>query len=132
MSYFHLPLDVHNDIYSFLPNKDLNPILKSSRETQGIASRYLQPHINNNETIKISAERGDVEAVRFLLQDPRVDASVDDNHAIREAFKNRHWNIIKLLLQNPRVDPSISGNYIIKDVSRDGHIELAELLFRDS
>ncbi len=70
MSYNNLPLDVHNDIYSFLDNKDLCSIMLSSRETQKIAHRYLQPHTNNDRGIKVSARKGYTDALRSLLKDP--------------------------------------------------------------
>ncbi len=114
MSYSNLPLDVYNDIYSFLPNKDLLPVLRSSRETQQIAHRYLQPQINDNKAIKISSERGDLEAVRSLLQDPRVDPSAERNYSIRMASLNGHLEVVKLLLQDSRVDPSDIDNYAIR------------------
>ena len=45
-----------------------------------------------------------VEAVRLLLNDPRVDPSADDNYAIRCASENGHVEVVKLLLNDPRVD----------------------------
>ncbi len=90
MFYSDLPLDVHNDIYSLSGNKDLYSILTTSRATHTIASRYLHPDINNNEAIRISSERGNTEAVRSLLRDPKVDPSANYNHTIRTASSHGH------------------------------------------
>ncbi len=114
MSYSDLHLDVHSDIYSYLSNKDLNPILRSSKKTGQIAYRYLQPQINNNKAIKISALNGDVDAVRSLFRDPRVDPSHCDNYATRVALENGHLGVVKLLLSDSRVNPSSGNNFAIR------------------
>ncbi len=55
MSFSSLPLDVHHDIYS--SNKNLYNILTTSRETDRITKRYLQPHINDNHAIRKSSKK---------------------------------------------------------------------------
>ena len=51
--------------------------------------------------------KGDIELVKLLLSDPRVDPSADNNFAIKKAAENGHYKIVKLLLNDPRVDPSV-------------------------
>lgn len=45
-----------------------------------------------------------------MLQDGRVDPSVDDNSAIRSASMNRYTDTVELLLQDDRVDPSAADD----------------------
>ncbi len=122
MSYSDLPLDVHNDIYSFLENKHLNPILTTSRETHKIAHRYLQPQINDNEAIRTAVKDNNILAVRSLLQDPRVDPSADNNYAIRMASMSGYTEVVELLLRDSRVDPSVNDNDPIRKASKYGYV----------
>ncbi len=130
-SFSILPLDVHNDIYSFLSNKDLYNVLTVSKEVKMIADRCLQPQINNNKAIKSSSRNNNILAVRRLLRDPRVDPSVDGNDPIRYASKHGYDGVVKLLLQHPRVDPSDIDNYSIEWACINGHTNVVKLLLRD-
>ena len=57
----------------------------------------------NTEFIE-AAKRGDINNVRLLLADPRVDPAARNNDAIRWASGNGHSEVVKLLLNDPRVD----------------------------
>ncbi len=67
MSYSDLPLDAYDNIYSFLKNEDLNPILRCCRETYQVASKHLQSHIDDNRAMLTSAKNGYTDAVRSLF-----------------------------------------------------------------
>ena len=42
--------------------------------------------------------------IKLLLDDGRIDPSINNNFAIRIASSNGHFNIVKLLLNDTRVD----------------------------
>ena len=46
----------------------------------------------------------DIEIIKTLLTDNRVDPSVNNNEAIRDASSNGHIEIVKLLLADSRID----------------------------
>jgi hypothetical protein len=81
--------------------------------------------------IRLSIGIGHVEAVRLLLNDPRVDPSADSNYAIRWASENGHVQVVKLLLNDPRVDPSAYNNHAIRSASWKGHVEVVKILQND-
>ena len=71
-------------------------------------------NIRVESAICLASEYGHVEAVRLLLNDPRVDPSADSNYAIRCSSNNGHAEVVKLLLDDPRVDPSADNNDAIR------------------
>ena len=64
----------------------------------------------------------------YLLADPRVDPSAENNSAIISACVNGHTKIVELLLHDPRVDPSANDNCPITWASKEGHTEIVNLL----
>ena len=79
-----------------------------------------------------ACENNNVNKVKLLLRDQRVDPSDNENEAIIEASMYGHWKVVKLLLQDTRVDPSDSQNNAIIEASRNGHLEVVKLLLHDS
>ena len=61
---------------------------------------------NKQKLFTQACEYNQVEVVKLLLQDPRVDPSYQNNYAIILASENGHVEVVKLLLQDPRVDPN--------------------------
>ncbi len=76
--------------------------------------------------------RGHIEVVERLLQDPRVDPSVDDNDALVSACENGHSEVALRLLQDGRVDPSTdSGKYALELADRNNLVEVVDAFLRD-
>lgn len=67
---------------------------------------------------------GELEVIKLLLSDPRVDPSACENEAIRNATKNGHLEVVKLLLSDPRVDPSACKNIAFQNASISGNKDL--------
>ena len=59
-----------------------------------------------NTAFKRACQYGDLETVKVLLSDKRVDPGDCNNESIRVASQNGHLEIVKLLLQDKRVNPS--------------------------
>ena len=87
----------------------------------------FDPSEDDNESIKESCKYGNLESVKRLLKDPRVDPSATNNYAIIWASVANHYEIVKLLLKDPRVDPRAA----IGAASRNGHLETVKLLLED-
>ena len=73
----------------------------------------------------------DVSLLDLLLQDPRVDPSMGDNQAIREASGKGHLAVVDRLLQDPRVNPSADNNEAIRVASSYGHLAVVDRLLQD-
>lgn len=81
--------------------------------------------------IELASREGHVEIVKLLLEDPRVDPSIDHNTPIEYASYSGHSEVVKLLLSDPRVDPSDRDNFIISHTCKRGHLEVIKLLLED-
>ncbi len=84
----------------------------------------------NKEFIE-AAEMGDVDKVRVLLTNPKVNPAAHNNSAIRVASYNGRTEVVKLLLADPRVDPAVNNNYAIRIASERDHAEVVKLLLND-
>lgn len=82
-------------------------------------------------TITVSCQNGHHEIVRLLLQDGRVDPSARSNAAIRTASYNDRPEVVRLLLQDKRVRPSANNNDAIRCASEYGCLEVVRLLLQD-
>src|SRR5690349_2933275 len=91
----------------------------------------------HNETIYISyltyiiihaSYSGNLEIIKLLLNEKRVDPSADNNDAIRIACMNGYLDIVKLLLDDERVDPSANNNFAIIYACKNGHFDIVKLL----
>src|SRR3990170_2153039 len=86
---------------------------------------------NIQKLFKLACKNNNIEVVKLLLQDLRVDPSDQSNDAIIWASQSGHVEIVKLLLQDPRVDPSGKDNKAIGFAISLGHIEVVKLLLQD-
>ena len=86
---------------------------------------------NIQELFKCACKYDQIEVVKLLLQDPKVDPSYQYNYAIIWASFNGHIEVVKLLLQDPRVDPSDQDNESIRLASKYGYINIIKLLLQD-
>ena len=82
-------------------------------------------------TLKWAAANGHVDVIQTLLQDFRVDPSVDNNYAIRFASRKGHTEVVQLLLQDSRVDPAAYDNNANLYASEYGRTEVVQLLLQD-
>jgi ankyrin repeat protein len=93
---------------------------------------------DGNRAILQSAISGLTEQIRLLLQDGRVDPSVENNQAIIDASKHGNLEVVKLLLQDRRVNPSAQDNKALRDTvgfyawySSEIRLEIVKLLLQD-
>jgi hypothetical protein len=85
-----------------------------------------------NLTMRHAVEDGDVEVVKLLLNDERVDPGANDNYLIKYACtkteQDNTLEIVRLLLNDSRVDPSADENFAILFAIYKGSIEIVKLL----
>ncbi|PRP85046.1 ankyrin-2-like [Planoprotostelium fungivorum] len=94
-----------------------------------LAHPSVNPSVVNDV---ISSHKLDLEAFRLLLNDPRVDPSVEDNKAIRSVFSQANQTeIARLLLSHPKVDPSARDDEALRIAARRGQTDMVRLLLED-
>ena len=106
-----------------------------SGEVATVASLLLSvdPSVDNNHAIKSASLFGQLEVVRLLLEDPRVDPNECHlNSPLELACDHGHIEIVRLLLTDSRVDPSVGNNFPIQTASHFGYVEIVRLLLEDS
>ena len=79
----------------------------------------------------IYCKSGDIDKVKELLKDPRVDPSCRNNWAIRLSSEFGHLDVVRELLKDSRVDPSDRNNYAIRFSSEWGHMGVVRELLKD-
>ena len=80
---------------------------------------------------KWALRSGHVSVIDRLLQDDRIDPTVDDNSAIRNAIVDGNLDIMKSLFRNPKVKKSFSVNEAISIASYNGKIDVLNDLLQD-
>jgi len=75
---------------------------------------------------------GDLDKVKSLLFNEKVNPADRDNLAIRWASENGHYNIVKLLLEDKRINPADDNNLVILWASKNRHFNVIKLLLRNN
>jgi hypothetical protein len=95
----------------------------------------VDPSVDNNRIMVMTACHGFIQALKLLLKDHRVDPSANDNLALKCANVGGHLAVVTLLLQDPRVDPNVFHtnevkNFGVEDFSEESiGILSAKLIF---
>jgi ankyrin repeat protein len=79
----------------------------------------------------IACENANVEVIKVLLQDKRVDPTARANRAIEAACENGHLDVLKVLLTDKRADPSSSKQHPIRIASYYGYADIVRELLQD-
>ena len=101
------------------------------------AARFLNDHDFklSKTTLKYVLKKAvldnNIELVKMLLTDDRVDPSYDDNILLTIAANYGHIEIIKLLLADDRVDPAKHASKITWMATMNGKIDALKLLMSD-
>ncbi|KAJ3160484.1 hypothetical protein HDU88_007944 [Geranomyces variabilis] len=91
------------------------------------------PSAGDNAAIRAASQGGDVDFVKRLLDDPRVDPNVRALYgsALDQACRHDQADVLKLLLQDPRTDPAKDGNRAMILACEEGAIKAVKVLLSD-
>jgi len=103
----------------FLKNTTINGILYLDFNIfNGYESReFLQETTHVAWFISYASYHGNIDAVKYLLKNPNVDPTVEDNQALIYAFDNKHWKVVELLLMDDRI--RFSDNQLYRKYKRE-------------
>ncbi|KAJ3082092.1 hypothetical protein HDU99_003666 [Rhizoclosmatium hyalinum] len=98
-----------------------------------LRSPSFDPSQHKNRSIRWAALSFDIESVRLLLQDPRVDPSACDNEAILSCAFNHAQSTVLLdvLLSDHRIDPKALDNLLIRTAASQKNHGLVCRLLQD-
>ncbi|KAJ3395163.1 hypothetical protein HDU84_002737 [Entophlyctis sp. JEL0112] len=92
---------------------------------------YFDIACNANRPFRWSCWLGYNDAAKYLLEnEPRVDPSDDNNHAIQITASAGHTDLVSFLLSDNRVDPSVDDNKALLLAGMNGHTQVVEILLR--
>lgn len=87
-----------------------------------------------NEIIELfckAIEKGNVEVVRYFIDQTGFNHAQDYNHGIKSAAECGHVEIVRLLIKDKRVNPAAMSNCALKLAARNGHSEVVKILLKD-
>jgi hypothetical protein len=127
----HAGREYYNTLYL---NHAKNGRLDELRKIRAMSDRNtrLADILDHSKAFQLSSKHGQLNIVKFFLEETNVDPADDDNNAIQQASKNGHLDIVRLLIVDPRVDPSDNEDSAIQLASAFGHTEIVRLLLLDS
>jgi ankyrin repeat protein len=124
-----LPLDEWTQVVSFLDYRSLARLSQCSHGFHRLVEDFLDPCIDNDMPIIVSASRGYTEAVRKLLADQRVDPHARKDLALVGAVINNHPDTLDLLLSLDYTTATLSE--MLVDAVKRGHTRVVERLLQD-
>lgn len=83
-----------------------------------------------NKKIRVHVMFNDLEIIKVILNDSRLDPYFDNNILIQESCYYGHEKLL-LLLNDHRANPSFNINYSIRFASANGHLEILKILLSD-
>ncbi|KAJ3029080.1 UNVERIFIED_CONTAM: hypothetical protein HDU68_000207 [Siphonaria sp. JEL0065] len=92
-----------------------------------LADKRVDPSANEEYCLIRSCTLGHLEILDSLLK-AGVDATFEENNALRHTCKEGYLSLTKLLLQDKRVDPAVLNNAPIRLAAQYGHFETTKLL----
>lgn len=81
--------------------------------------------------LKAAVRHRKVDIIRLLLEDSRIDPSIDDNSLIVDASTAESPEIVDLLLKDPSVDPSVNDNRPVRLATFYGNWKVVDRLLKD-
>jgi len=123
--------DIRDKIKNLSPNKKL--LNGSEYGLLWLVEEALQegadPSFDDQSAFNIACDYGNIEIVKLLLNDKRIDPS--DLTGFMWALESNHYNIMELLLKDDRVDPSINDNDAIIYSSNTRNYKSVKILLND-
>jgi hypothetical protein len=89
------------------------------------------PAARDNYALRKSANMGYYNSCKLLLNDPRVNANVNDDWCFQIACQKGYFELCQVLKQKGKSDPSVDENFPIRIASLNGHLRIVEFLIKE-
>ncbi len=93
--------------------------------------RYISENPSDEQIIIKASLVNNIQLMEFLLNNPKIDPSVQNNQAIINASQKGHVDIVRLLLADKRVNPGVVNNIAFLNAIQRGNLGVVELLLND-
>jgi hypothetical protein len=88
-------------------------------------------HEEMNKVFVEATRNGNLDVVKTLLKNPRVDPSFQHQLPLKVAISEGYSDIVKILLKDPRVDPSAQDQTFIGIAASFGFLKIVKMLLKD-
>jgi hypothetical protein len=94
-----------------------------------VSREFLQETTHVGRLIINASYHDNIDAVKYLLKNPNVDPTIEDNQALKYAVEYEFWKVVELLLQDDRFRYSDNELYFkykreIRRMYREGELKL--------
>lgn len=148
LDYFYINKISENEALNFIKNFNWfnEPILKNYKEQlyiyklqkfiedddiENVISLLNEKELNIDLSWSVEFAFDNIEIVKLLLEDERVDPSYDDDFLIKTASDLGLDDVVILFLKDNRINPAAGKNYPLRVAIQKNHIEIVKLLLND-
>lgn len=86
---------------------------------------------DGNKQLRKAASKGNLQAIKYLVDTANVDPGTNNNLALRTACKKGMLEAAETLLNYKGVNPTVNESVVLRKAARDGDVELVALLLKD-
>eukprot|EP01117_Protostelium_nocturnum_P017071 TRINITY_DN6880_c0_g1_i1.p1 TRINITY_DN6880_c0_g1~~TRINITY_DN6880_c0_g1_i1.p1 ORF type:complete len:374 (+),score=75.23 TRINITY_DN6880_c0_g1_i1:189-1310(+) len=97
-----------------------------------IGDSRVNPLMKNQRGLRIAAQNGNEEMLRYFLSVPGSNPAVANNEALMRSVFNSYENIVRILLGYPKVDPMYQNGRALKTAATKDSLEIFRLLLEDA
>jgi len=147
LDYFYINKISENEALNFIKkfNWFNEPILKNYKEQlyiyklqkfiedddiENVISLLNEKELNIDLSWSVEFAFDNIEIVKLLLEDERVDPSVANNYSFQISSEYEDLDTLKLLLTDNRVNPACSSNFALKTAYRRKNTEMIQVLWK--
>jgi len=87
-------------------------------------------NLHSSSSNRRACNSGQIEVLKILLEDHRVDPEAAGHACIRLAAAKGHTEMVQLLLRHPRVDPSEGDNFVLILAAQNGQAGVSRISAR--
>lgn len=93
-----------------------------------LARKDCDPSAENNEALKMAANRQNMVLLGMLFSHPLIDPGFGQNYMIKYLADCGYTRSVERFIADPRVDASADNNKALKNARKRGYTEIEELL----
>jgi hypothetical protein len=93
-----------------------------------LVRKDCDPSDENNEALKMAANRQDMVLLGMLFSHPLIDPGFGKNYMIKYLADCGYTRSVERFIADPRVDASADGNLALKNATKRGYKAIEELL----
>lgn len=91
----------------------------------------IDPTYKNNYAAGNAVQNGQIDVVKYLISDHRVDLTANNYAMVKNAVKHNQLDILKLLLDHYNINPSFNNDELVIAAATYGYLETVRYLVKN-